>query len=53
MAITSREYFTNLFGGSIEDGLSALVIYLNFGNEHFERNLAVTFELVANNDQLI
>lgn len=53
MAITSREDFTNLFGDTVEDGLSGLAIYLNAGNEHFERDLAVTLELVANNDQLI
>ncbi len=53
IAIAATAEYTNFHGGSIEDGLAAVVNTLTRVNFIFERELAIGFVLVNNNDLLI
>ncbi len=52
-AIACTGEFTAAHGGTIEDGLSAIVVTLNRLNLIFERDLAIHMELVEDNDQIV
>ena len=49
---TSVEY-TNFHGGTVASAMAAIVVSLTRINGVYERELAITLPLVANNDQLI
>ncbi len=53
LAVSAAAEFTAFHGGTVEDGLAAVVTTINRVNEVYEVDLAVRLELVANNDQLI
>lgn len=53
VAITSNSGFTQAFGGTVEDGLFAVVNTVNRVNRVFERDLGVSFTLTDENDKLI
>jgi len=53
IAISAIAEYTQFHGGTKEDGLAALVTLVNRLNEVYERDLHVSLELVANNDEII
>lgn len=53
IAIAANGEYTTFHGGTVEAGLAAIVTSLNRVTGIYENELAVTFELVADNDQLI
>ncbi|GLS25044.1 reprolysin-like metallopeptidase [Marinibactrum halimedae] len=53
LAVATTGEFTQFFGGSVSDGLSAVVTTINRVNEVYEVDLAVRLNLVADNDELI
>ncbi|APY10810.1 hypothetical protein BWZ22_05970 [Seonamhaeicola sp. S2-3] len=53
IAISVTAEYTDYHGGTVADALAAINTTLSRVNEVFETDMAITFELVANNDQLI
>lgn len=53
IAVSTTGEYTNYHGGTVADALAAINATLTRVNEVFETDLAVTLELVANNDQVI
>ncbi len=45
--------YTSFHGGTVADGLAAIVETINRINEVYERDFAIRFELIANNDDVI
>jgi hypothetical protein len=53
IAISTTAEYSTFHGGTKESSLAAVVTMLNRVNEVYQRDLAITLELVANNDSLI
>lgn len=53
LAVSAAAEYTEFHGGSVSQGLAAIVTLVNRVNEVFNRELAVNFELVANNDAIV
>jgi hypothetical protein len=53
IAISTTAEYSTFHGGTKESSLAALVTMLNRVNEVYQRDLAITLELVANNDSII
>ncbi|WP_372935967.1 reprolysin-like metallopeptidase [Seonamhaeicola sp.] len=53
IAISVTGEYTDYHGGTVAGALAAINTTLSRVNEVFETDMAVTFELIANNDQLI
>lgn len=53
IAIAATGEYTSFHGGTVADGLAAIVTTLNRVNGIFEKEVAVTMQLVANNGELI
>jgi Metallo-peptidase family M12B Reprolysin-like len=53
IAIAATGEYTAFHGGTVALGLAAVATTLNRVNELYRRDLSVTMELVANNDQII
>ncbi|SHJ59042.1 Por secretion system C-terminal sorting domain-containing protein [Reichenbachiella agariperforans] len=52
IAIAAESGYTSLYGGKVKT-IEAIVTTLDFITAIFEKELAVTFELIADNDQLV
>lgn len=52
-AFAATGEYTAAFGGTVADGLAAVTTAVNRLNGIYETELAIRFELVANNDQII
>ena len=53
LAVSARGEYVQANGGTVESGLAAIAESVARLNAIYERDLAVTFQLVANNDQII
>jgi len=53
MAVSATAEYTEFHGGSGSVGLAAIVTLVNRLNEVFARELAINFQLVANNDAIV
>ncbi len=53
LAMAATGEYTNYHGGTVENGLSAVVTTVARINVIYQRDLAIKFELVANNDEII
>ena len=53
MAVAATGEYTQFFGGTKEDGIAAVATAVNRLNVFFETDMAIRFQLVANNDDLI
>ena len=53
IAIAATGEYTDYHGGTVADGLAAIVTSLNRVSGVYEKTLAITFELIANNDDII
>lgn len=53
IAVVATGQYTQFFGGSVQQGLSAVVTGINRVNNIFETDLGVRFLLVENNDEII
>ena len=53
LAVAATGEYTQFHGGTVVDGLAAVVTAMNRVNEVYERDAAIHMELVANNDQII
>ncbi|MBK6267287.1 proprotein convertase P-domain-containing protein [Marivirga sp. S37H4] len=53
IAIAATGEYTQFHGGTVEDGLAAIVTTLNRVSGIYEKNVAVKMVLVDNNDQII
>jgi subtilisin-like proprotein convertase family protein len=53
MACAATGEYTAFHGGTVSDGLAAIVTAFNRVNQIYEQEVASRFELVANNDQLV
>lgn len=53
LAVSTTGEYTDHHGGTVADALAAINATITRVNEVFETDLAVTLELVANNDQVI
>jgi len=53
LAVSASAAYTEFHGGTVSAGLSAITTMVNRINEIFQRDLAVRFELVKNNDQVV
>ncbi|MCA9248899.1 MAG: hypothetical protein KDA42_17350, partial [Planctomycetales bacterium] len=53
LALAATAEYTQFHGGTVADGLNAIVTAVNRVNGIYERAVAVRFELVAENDQLV
>jgi len=53
LAVSATGEYTQYHGGTIADALAAINATITRVNEVFERDLGVSLELVANNDQVI
>lgn len=53
IAVATTAEYSIFHGGSKESTLAAIVTMLNRVNEVYQRDLAITLELVANNDSII
>ena len=53
LAVATTGEYTDFHGGTVADALAAIAATLTRINEVFERDLAISLELVANNDQVI
>lgn len=53
LAVSATGEYTQFHGGSVANGLAAIATVINRVNQIFIRDLAIQFELVANNDALI
>lgn len=52
-AIVATSSYTNIFGGTVSSGLSGLTTLVNRLNGVYERDVALRFVLVANNDLIV
>ncbi|MEM1054397.1 MAG: reprolysin-like metallopeptidase [Bacteroidota bacterium] len=53
LAMAASGEFTQFHGGTVADGLAAIVTTVNRVTGIYERDLSVRFELIANNDQIV
>ncbi|MFT4644923.1 MAG: hypothetical protein ACI8ZX_001330 [Planctomycetota bacterium] len=53
IAISTTGEYTQYHGGTVADGLAAVVTTLNRINGVYEKDFSVTMTLIANNDQII
>ena len=53
LALATTGQYTQFFGGSVSEGLAAIVTTINRVNEIFERDLSIRLILIAENNQLI
>ncbi len=53
MAVAATGEYTSYHGGSVADGLAAIVTTMNRVNQVYENDFAIRMILVANNDQII
>ncbi|HIO92157.1 MAG TPA: hypothetical protein EYG68_04840 [Leucothrix mucor] len=53
LALATTGQYTQFFGGSVSQGLAAVVTTINRVNEIYERDLSIRLILVAENDQII
>lgn len=53
VAVACTGEYTQFHGGTVEDGLSAIVVTINRLNQVFERDLGIRLRLMENNDQLV
>ncbi len=53
LAIAATGEYTKFYGGTVQDGLSGVVTTVNRANQIFEREMATTFRLVADNDLIV
>jgi len=53
LAVAATAEYTQFFGGTVEKGLAAIVTTINRVNEIYERDLAIRFILIAENNQII
>ena len=53
LALAATGEYTQFFGGRKENALAAMTTTINRVNQVFERDLGITLQLVAENDQLI
>ncbi|MBK8900956.1 MAG: hypothetical protein IPM53_07230 [Anaerolineaceae bacterium] len=53
LAMAATGEYTQFHGGTVNQGLSAIVTAVNRVAGIYEREVAVTFQLIANNDQII
>lgn len=53
LAVAATGEYTQYHGGTVADGLAAIVISINRVNEIFENDLGIFLELVANNDEIV
>ncbi|HZP65075.1 MAG TPA: zinc-dependent metalloprotease family protein [Rudaea sp.] len=53
LALAATGEYTQVFGGTVEDGMAALVQAVNRVNGIYLTDFAVEFELVANNDRIV
>jgi hypothetical protein len=53
LAVAATGEYTQFHGGSVSEGMSAIVTTMNRVNGIYENDLAIRMVLVANNDQLI
>ncbi|QCX01383.1 T9SS type A sorting domain-containing protein [Aggregatimonas sangjinii] len=53
LAVSATGEYTNFHGGTIADALAAINATVTRMNQIFETDLAVTLEVIANNDQVI
>jgi len=53
LAVAATGEYTQYHGGSVSDGMSAIVTAMNRVIGVYEKEIAVTFELVDDNDELI
>lgn len=53
LAVSATGEYTNFHGGTIADALAAINATVTRINQIFETDLAVTLEVIANNDQVI
>jgi len=53
LAVTVTGEYTQFFGGTIQDGLAAVVTAINRVNSVYESEVGVTLTLIPNNDELI
>jgi len=53
IAVAATGEYTQFHGGTVEDGLSAIVTTMNRVNSIYEKEIAVRMVLVENNDEII
>ncbi|MEL6534985.1 MAG: reprolysin-like metallopeptidase [Bacteroidota bacterium] len=53
IAIAATGEYTNYHGGTVADGLAAITTTLNRVTGVYERDLAITFTLIADNDDIV
>ena len=53
LAVATTGEYTHFFGGTVAEGLAAVVTTINRVNEIYERDLSIRLILVAQNDQII
>lgn len=53
VAIGATGEYTSFHGGTVPAGISAIIVALNRVNGIYERDVSLTMELVANNDQIV
>ena len=53
MAVATTEGYTNYFGGTVQNGLDAVLAAINRVSGLYKTEIGVAFQLVANNDQII
>ncbi|MCK5896928.1 MAG: hypothetical protein KAG20_08985, partial [Cocleimonas sp.] len=53
LAVAATAEYTQFFGGTVEQGLAAIVTTINRVNEIYERDLAIRLILIAENNQII
>lgn len=53
LAVAATGEYTNFHGGTLADALAAQVTTMNRVNGVYEKDMAITMELIADNDQII
>lgn len=53
LAIAATGEYTQFHGGTVNDALSAMATTMNRVNGIYEKDLAITMELISNNDQIV